>query len=401
MDIEESHPSLAESIADVINAKEPKPFVSHLERMAHALKTARSFVTEEAKVDTKAVDITTEYLKTQKKPKAVKEAVVPVNEAAHLLREAGAGRVTVKNIYLEYNRLGKTNRIKHNLDEGIRVIDKALLESHLNLFEISRDSAKAYVKSALKSRDASYNASTKKVGPVHSNSDDPDAKVWKRRIKGIDTARSKLSKRNYSDNSIVGSVKQKVTEDSDIIEDHDDDGYYTAHQIRGVSRDDYKKEQEEKRRQREHDKMITQKARRRKRARGLAEENKEDINETPLLGRGMSPEARARDVEQSDREYAAYKIMWNKKYDEYGKPRVNEETEQIDELSRSTLKSYRRNYLQGVQRTTVPSRKGKVWVGDEKKLKKRIAGRHLAGRKLGRHGPSPNVYATEQTEENQ
>lgn len=75
---------------------------------------------------------------------------------------------------------------------------------------------------------------------------------------------------------------------------------------------------------------------------------KEDINldEGRALGRGMSPEARARDIEQSDREYIEQrqrKEEWKRKNP--GKPfpghaAIKEPLEQLDELSAMTTHRY-------------------------------------------------------------
>jgi len=116
-----------------------------------------------------------------------------------------------------------------------------------------------------------------------------------------------------------------------------------------------------------------------------------DLREAPLLGRGMSPEARARDIEQSDREYVKqvqFKNKWKKanpgkKWPGWSHPSIkfNEEADQIDELSRDTLVNYMAKASDASGHRKLPT----------KKVDNRYKGVATAGKKFDakwRHGIS-------------
>jgi hypothetical protein len=123
-----------------------------------------------------------------------------------------------------------------------------------------------------------------------------------------------------------------------------------------------------------------------------------DLREAPLLGRGMSPEARARDIEQSDREYVKqvqFKNKWKKanpgkKWPGWSHPSIkfNEEAN-LQELSKDLLNRYmKKNYQdrerlatglprwpRGEENATEKQKK------DGAKLGKKVASGYLAHKK--------------------
>ena len=124
----------------------------------------------------------------------------------------------------------------------------------------------------------------------------------------------------------------------------------------------------------------------------------ESIKESPILGRGMSPEARARDVDQSDREYIEqrqFKDNWKKenpgqKWPGYTKAGFKsshykiDET-QVNELSTNTLKSYKKKATKQYD-DIVSGEEGEVhpkdFMGPGNTMDKRAKGIRMANKKL-------------------